>query len=384
MLPGGTDRLYRRILSAGRRHYVHVEVWSGLGRKLGELIPRQFEGEDDPGGLCFYSGSVSATLGSRVTRNLQITVPFNLYPVEATDLLAPFGNEIRAFRGVLTGDGSRRYTWPVFRGRIRTVEQTLSTGQVSVSCADRAADVVDADFVNPQNSQPHNTIFGEFVRLIRDALPDATLGASDSFSTRVKPLTWELNRSSALDEMATSGSGIWYALADGSFVMRVLPWTVRKQPVLTLSDGPGGAITDWTRSRSRESIYNVVTVTGERLNGDAPVYATASDNVATSPTYVKGGFGLRSLLSRLQTPGTKGSAQGAAATLLSNSIAPTETFNFHMPPDASMELGDVLLLRIRGQNIIQVVSGLTMPLDLRSDMMVSTRSLVVNRLEAGA
>jgi len=384
MLPGGTDRLYRRVLTAGHQHYVHIEVWSGLGRKLADLIQRDFQGEDDPGGLCFFGGSVSANLNSRVTRNLQITVPFDLYPQSATDLLAPFGNEIRAFRGVMLGDGSRRYTWPVFRGRIRTVDQTLSTGQVSVSCADRAADVVDADFVNPQNSQPQNTIYQEFVRLVRDAVPDAQFGSSDAFALRVKPLTWELNRASALDEMATAGSGIWYALADGSFVMRLLPWTVKKDPVLSMSDGPNGVITDWTRSRSRESIYNVVTVSGERLNGDAPVYATAFDNEPTSPTYVKGGFGLRSLLSRLQTPGTTGGAQGAASTLLANSIAPVETCSLHMVPDAALELGDVLTVQIGGARIVQVVSGLTMPLDLRSDMMVSTRSLVVNRLKGGA
>lgn len=381
MLAGGTDTLYRDALAAGQRHYVQVEVWSGLGVKLGTLIPEQYVGTDDDGGLVFFSGQVSATLNSRVTRNLQLTVPFDLYPEQPTDLLAPFGNELRVFRGLLLGDGSKKYTWPVFRGRIRDVEQSSSSGQVTVTCADRAADVVDAQFVNPQNSQTANTIYTEFIRLVRDVVVDAEFGVSDSFNTRVKALTWELDRAAAIDEMATSGGGLWYALADGKFVMRVVPWTQKKDPVLTMTDAQGGTIVGWTRSRSRESIYNVVTVSGERLSGDAPVYATAQDSVPTSPTYVNGSFGIRSMLKRLQTAATIGGAQGAAYTLLANAIAPVETWQINVVPDAALELGDVLTIDIGGTQRTQVVSGLTMPLDLRGDMMVSTRSLVVNRLE---
>jgi hypothetical protein len=380
MLAGGTDALYRDVLAAGHEHYVRIEVWSGTGSPLAMLIPAADRG-DPEGGLVFYSGTITATLGSRVTRNLQIGVPFDLYPADPGDLLAPFGNELRVFRGVRLGDGSAKYTWPVFRGRIRDVAQSGSSAEVLVSCADRAADVVDAEFVSPQSSQTVNTVYTEFVRLVSDAVPDAEFGTSDTFSTPVKPLTWELDRAAALDEMASSASAVWYALADGSFVMRVLPWTVASSPVITLTDKDGGTVNDWTAKRSRESIFNVVTVSGERLNGDAPVYATASDNNPASPTYVGGGFGVRSLLERLQTPSTQVAAQGAAATLLANSVAPVEAWDLTLTPDASLELGDVLSLDINGRvGVIQVVSGLTMPLDLSGDMMVSTRSLVLSKV----
>lgn len=379
MLSGGTDALYRDALAAGHRHYVRVEVWSGTGNILTSLIPAERGGEPE-GGLCFYTGDVSATLTSRVTRTLQMSVPFDLYPNDVTDLLAPFGNEVRAFRGVLLADGSDRYVWPVFRGRIRDVQQSASRASVSVTCSDRAADVTDNEFVNPQNSQTTNTVYTEFVRLIRDALVDAEFGTSDPFLTPVKQLTWELSRSAALDEMATAASAIWYALADGSFVLRKLPWTQKANPILTLTDQPGGTVNDWSVSRSRSSIYNVVTVSGERLNGDTPVYATQQDTDPTSPTYVGGGFGIRSLLSRLQTPASQPGAQGAAATLLANSVAPTEAWDLTLTPDAALELGDVLTLKINGREVVQVVSGMTMPLDLSGEMLVSTRSLVLSKI----
>jgi hypothetical protein len=58
-----------------------------------------------------------------------------------------------------------------------------------------------------------------------------------------------------------------------------------------------------------------------------------------------------------------------------------EAWDLTLTPDASLELGDVLSLDINGRvGVIQVVSGLTMPLDLSGDMMVSTRSLVLSKV----
>jgi len=379
MLPGGADQLYRDVLATGMGHFVRLEVWSGLGAPLATLIPAQLRGEPE-GGLCFYNGTVSATLNSRVTRELQFSVPYDLYPLSPLDLLAPFGNEIRAYRGVRLGDGSDVYTWQVFRGRIRQVRQ-YSTGNVTVTCTDRAADVTDHEFVSPQNSQTGNSVFLEFVRLVSDAVPDATFGASDEFITQVQPLTWELSRSAALDELARTMGAVWYSLANGDFVMRRYPWTQPSPPVVTLTDAPGGTVNYWEALRDRNMIYNVVTVSGERLNGDVPVYGTAMDTNPLSPTYVEGGFGVRSLLDRLQTPSTPGRAQGAAQERLAVSVAPVESFQLRCVVDASLELGDVVTLNIEGREVTQVVSALSVPLGVDNDMFVSTRSLVLNTLE---
>jgi uncharacterized protein DUF5047 len=377
MLPGGNDPLYRAVLASGAQHFVRIEVWSGLGFPLDTLIPPQRDGEPE-GGLCFYNATVTATLNSRVTRELQFSVPYDMYPVETTDLLAPFGNEIRAFRGVKLGDGSTTYTWQVFRGRIRQVQQ-YSTGNVTILCTDRASDVVDNAFVTPQNSQTSNSILTEFQHLVVDAVPDATFGVSDQFDSPVQQLTWELDRGAALDEMARAVGAVWYCLANGDFVMRKFPWTQAQVPVVRMSTAD--VINGWSALRDRNAIYNVVTVTGERLNGQAPVYGTAADEDPGSPTYVNGGFGVRSLLDRLQTPSTQGGAEGAARERLAASIAPIEAFQLRCAADASMELGDAVTLDIEGREVLQVVSSLSVPLGVDGDMFVSTRSMVINELE---
>lgn len=376
MLPGGMDPLYRSALAAGHRQYVRIEVWSGDGVALEPLIPAHLRG-DPEGGLAVISGSLSATLTSRVARNLSITVSDELYPRLETDLLAPFGNEIRAFSGILLGDGSDQYVWQVFRGKIQEVSMDNASGTCTVTCADRAAQVADNAFVSPQNSQPGNTINLEWQRLIVDALADATFGASDTFAKTIEALTWEFDRASALDEMSRSVGALWYPLANGDFVLRRLPWTFAAPLVFSFTDDEGGTITSFAARRSREAIFNTVTVTGERLNGDVPVHAVAQDSSPGSPTRVTGPFGVKSRVERLQTPSTQGGAQSTAEALLRAYIAPVEEFTLQMVPDAALELGDAGTLVLDSREAVQVVTAFMLPLDLSGSMTVSTRSLVV-------
>lgn len=375
MLAGGTDSLYRDVLAAGHRKYVRLDVYASNGMLLNSLIPAPLTG-DPEGGLCLLSGSVTATLASRVARTLNISVPGELFPNEPSDLLAPFGNEIRAYVGVTLGDGYTGYSWQVFRGRIRMATKS-SSGDCQITCTDRANDVLDVAFASPQNSQAGNFVVAEFQRLVVDAVPDATFGASDNFLKRVEPLTWEFDRGSALDEIARSVAALWYPLANGDFVIREIPWTVAASPVLTLTDQVGGTVNAWTRSRSREQIFNSVTVTGERLNGDVPVFATAIDTNVASPTYIAGGFGVKSIVERLQTPSTQGGAQSTADALLRSYVAPVQQWTLDMVPDAALELGDVAQVMVDGADVTQVVTGFTLPLDLSGNMSVSTRSLVL-------
>jgi len=387
MLPGGDDELYRRVLGTPHEHYARIEVWSGLGVQL-EVLERQVPLPDDgprtAAGLVFLPGTqVSASLGQQVARTLNLTVPSYLYPVLPSDLLAPFGNEIRAFYGVRLGDGDLTYVWQVFRGKIQDVSMEAGAGVCSVVCEDRGRDVLDVGFVRPENSNAGDQVIVEFQRLINGAVTDATFGTSDVPATLVRPLTWQQDRGGALDELAQAVGALWYALANGDFVMRTYPWARAQDPVVTLTDADGGSVQGWQVSRSRSRIYNTVTVSGERLNGDMPVFATAQDTNPVSPTYVGGGFGIRSYLSRLQTPSTQGGAAGVAQQLLRTAISPTELWNLDVTPDAALELGDPVRLLIDGRDVVQVVAGFTLPLDLSGNMSVAVRSMVVGTVDEG-
>lgn len=383
MLDGGLDPIYRRLLAGAHEPVVRVEVWSRAGR-LAAMSPKD---QDDAGdnSLVYLSGSsMQATLSSQVSRNLTLNVPWHMYPVATTDLLNPYGREIRAYRGVRVRGSRTPYMWQIFRGKIQRVTRSKQNGFCTVTCADRAQDVLDHGFVRPQNSVPGNLINVEFQRLVLGAVPDAEFGESDQFDEQTQALAWEFNRSGAVEEMFSSAGALWYALADGKFVTRRYPWAVPGSPIITLTDGPGGVILTADESRSRQDLYNVVTATGERLNGDAPVNAVAQDDTPGSITDINGEFGVRSMLMRRVSPSTEGGAQGAADAMLRTTITPTETVSWTQSPDAAVQLGDVVGLDVNGRTgIIQVISSFGIPLDIGPAMSVQGRSQVIGVVEAG-
>jgi hypothetical protein len=380
MLPGGTDPFYRRLLTAGHLHYARIEVWRA-GVRQAILAPYSDTNTD---GLVFMPGSsLSATLTSAVARNLTLVVPYDLFPDEPDALLNPYGSEIRAFYGVTTATGSLTYTWEVFRGKIGNPRANRRSGTCTITCADRAEQVLDAGFVNPQNAQTNNSVSTEFQRLVVDAVPDAEFGPGDTFPQLVSPMAWDFSRTSAIEEMMSSVGALWYPLADGRFVTRRYPWAIPGPPVVTLSERVPGELLDWTKSRDRKGVFNVVTATGERLNGDVPVVATASDTNPLSPTFVDGPFGIRSLPLRRQTPSTQGGALAAAEARLRTALALTVDWAWQVPPDASLELGDIVLLEVDGRFVTQVVQAFQLPLDLSAPMTVQGRAQVIGDVEAG-
>lgn len=368
MLDGGLDRMYRAALATSHQAYALVEVLDGNQEVL----------EPD---LVFIKGTVTATLTSRISRVCDVTVHEDLYPYDADGLLAPYGNIIRATRGIEMADGTR-FAWVVFIGRIQ--DARLNTdGTCTIQAADFAADVLESRFLVPESSVPTATVTNETIRLITDGFPQATFTDVTLYDVPVRARTWQLDRGQALDEMATSVGAFWYPLADGSFTLRPYPWTVGAAPVVTYSDtGPLGSVSNSQASRSRADVFNSLTVTGERLNGDVAVFALAQDTNPASVTYIDGNFGRRHQLLRLQTPGTAGAAQNAANDNLRRLIAPVDAWGWTMSVDAALELGDAVQLDVRGRTgIIQVVSGMRVPLDLATDMQVVGRAQIANILE---
>lgn len=370
MLPGGTDGLYRDALASPHKLYARIDVYDGYQSDavlLAENIP-------------FTSATVTAALTNRVARQLSLGIDKSWYPETNDGILAPYGNVIRAYRGIEMGDGNTTYVWPVFAGRIQYVQKD-SSGLVQLEASDFAAEVVDFGFENPENSSAGSLIPAEVMRLINQVLPGVGFGTFDDYTEVVKQLTWEQDRGAALDEMAFSVGSYWYPLADGQFVLRKYPWTVSAPPILTLSDGPGGTVTAWAASRSRATVFNSVIVSGERLNGDRPALGIARDLSPGSPTEYGGNFGVRTEFLRLQTPGSDGAAMTAAQDALRRDISLQEAWSWDMAPDASLELGDVITLDADGEtDVIQVVESFSIPLDLSGPMAVTGRSLIVPAL----
>lgn len=364
MLTGGLDGLYRAALATPHEPIIRAEVWRGTDRIVDDL----------PIG----NGEVTATLTSRVSRIASLVTYEPFY-----DEVSPFTDTLRCFRGIRLGDGTP-LEWPVFVGRL-TDSQLDADGLVTFNAEDNAGAVLENGFTVPENSTVGAGVRDEIQRIISDRFPGALFGPSDEYFQRVPALTWEHDPGQALDEMATAVGSYWYALATGRFVLRRFPWTIDSPAILTLSDGDGGTILSAVPHKDRRGVYNQVTATGERVDGTAPVFYTASDDNPDSLTYVGGPFGIRNKLLTLNTPDNVDVARGAAFDYLRRSTAHVESWTFVSVPDAALELGDVLELHARGRRAPrQVVASISMPLVIEGTMQVSCRAQVVGSLDVTA
>lgn len=375
---GGLDAQYRDALTRSHNVYNQVDVLARDGTVL-------YSGGIGSG-LPFIDGSVRATLSSRVARVLSLTVDRSWFPllgngaVDTGGLLAPFGNRLKAWRGITYGDGTV-VRFPVFSGRIEQIQMSRS-GSVTLGANDLAADVVSAQFEVPQSSIPTNTISTEFRRLVRDAVPDAVFGTSDLTGTKIAPVAWQSDRAQALDDMSATVAMTWYPLADGSFVQRLTPWTKPGQVAqITLIDGtdaaPGayGTISDWTITVSRTGVYNSVVFTSERQDGSTPVFATVRDLNPVSPTYYLGNFGKAPFLIQNQAALTQSQCLSAAQSTLKSATAITQTWDpVSIVPDASLELGDLVTMKADKAASTQVITGFTLPMRETGDMSLSLRA----------
>lgn len=365
MLAGGLDAMYRRALAGSHRSYARVEVWR-QGVKLSD-------------GIEFSEGQVQANLQSRVARNLNLTVPETSVPVlnDPDGLLTPYGNELRAFKGIELGDNSLKFVWPVFRGLIRTIADD-GEGGVQIVAADRGQQVVDAGFEVPQTSAVGARVSTEVQRLISEAVNDAEFRIEGDFPIPVPELTWEYDRARGLDEMCDAVGGLWYALADGEFIMRPVPWATPPASVLDIYDGVGGTVLKAAGELTNEGVYNSVTAVGERTDGTDPVYA----NVKNAESYL-GPLGPRFKLLRLQTPTTEGGCLGAASAYLKRTGALGEQWSWQQTIDPALELGDAVRLhtRRRAGSVVQIVSQFSYPLQASGQMNVTGRQLTLGVLD---
>lgn len=376
MLSPANPGLFAQAVNLPHRMTVRVSVLNGQGDKLEEIDI------DD--------GSVSATLGSQVTRTAELLVPPALSPKTESGLLYPNGNRLFIERGIDLGCGDADLL-PVFHGRIQTIWDTPGS-PLKVKAVDLAGDVRDAGFVVPTNSVPTAPIQEEFQRLVRGALPTATFGPSDLFSPLVGERTWDTDRAQALDDLANSVGAFWWTLADGRFVIRRVPWTIPQTPVLRLVDAMRASVCDtgepvpaadlpylWasssTRERSREQVANVVTVSAELVSGVPPLVFSAADNDPASVTYIGGNFGIKSKAVRSDVAQSAAQVQTMAETTLKRSKAVLDNWSFQAVPDPRVELGDCVDVACQNVTSVQVVAAFRMPLTPTGRMDIGTRAL---------
>jgi hypothetical protein len=348
--------------------YTRVEAWRG-GVQLLDNLP-------------IIDGSVRGTLQSRVTRELNLTVPPRYFPASASAMLAPFGTELRVWRGVGLGGVTYHpsYVWPVFRGPINTAKWSTG-GAFAINAIDRAGDVATSDFLAPLSATEGDSLHQKVRELISEAADDAEFDTFTLPDRALPMLSWDENRGRALDDLAGAAGGFWYALADGTFTLRPVPWVYSTGvPVLTL-DPDNPILRDASIEFSREDVYNMIVARAERTDGSPPARYVTRVTDTTSPIRFAGPFGRRPLHYPVQGAANSAGLQLVAETLKQRSQALAETWSAKITPFPALELGDLLYLDVLGpddkrRRSKQVVAGFALPLTGDGDMDLTLRALM--------
>lgn len=359
---------YKLALPQSHHRVNRVTVRTPGGTLLADHIP-------------IIGGSVRAQLASRVTRVASFVLSDEWFPVFETDPLSPAHAIVTIESGIAypTGEEER---FPVFTGRISSVRRGRN-GDVTFRADDLAAEVVAADFETPVNSQLGGSVVAEAERLITEAYPNAVFGDHDVTDATVPRLTWDDDRGKAVDDLAAAVEGRWFALGDGSFVLRRYAYT-DTTPVVTLTDGDEsdplngrmGILTSAETEVTADGAYNSVVVLAERLDGGDPIRVIERNINPLSAYVYDGDFGRRVQKIRMQSAAAISDAQRVARSQLEAAGALTRQWSLRLTPDMTLEPNDVIGVRWRGVRDIQIIDSITYPLDARTSMSVSGRSSV--------
>ena len=355
MLP--TTPTYRQILPLPHKRAFSIDV-------------TDINGTVRASGIKPLNGDVTAALTQRVTRSAEFTLEDVWYPATADDALSPEHAVVHISAGIEYGNGLTE-TFPIFTGRVDTVNRNPD-GSVAFTCYDLAADVIGYRFEQPRSTAAA-TALQEIRDLITEALPQAAFGTDTVTDTPTPQLTWDEDRGSALDDLASSLGGRWYALGDGSFVVREFSY-VAGPIVATYADGPQGVVIRATASRSRSGAFNSVVVVSERTDGTDPVRVPARVNNPSNPLFFGGLYGKVSQIIKVQTPLSQTQAQTLAETQLNASAALREQWSVDMVPDMALEPGDTVDLAYRGRTATQIVDRIRYPLNNNETMQLVGRA----------
>ena len=304
------------------------------------------------------NGEVSQSASADIRSALTLTVTAK-WPTAASDLLAPYGNEIYIERGLAYGNGQTVWVGLGYY-RINTPQQELvPDGPVTITGSDRMAGVIDAKFIRPQQFSQTMTRrqLSEF--LVQDALgPLAVVEWDDPAVADApigRPIVVEQDRYGVLKDLADSvGKSVFFDYR-GICLFRTRP-DITGAASFTVDAGRNGVMVSMSRNLTRDGVYNAVVCTGEGADTNTPAYAVVADFSDDSPTRYGGRFGKVPDFYSSPLIVTQAQAVTAGTERLKTQLGLPYKVTLGLVPNPALEPEDVIAVaypnRARSQNLL--------------------------------
>lgn len=337
-------------------------------------------------GLPVTSGSVDvdSTRATRRTCTLALADRASqlaeLIPKQPGDRLAPYGSEIKIYRGLML-PGEVEWLLPVGHFRIATCDVTDDGNGISMAISgyDRSRAVslarFDVAYVIAAGTDVIAAIKGilaysqgsQSISVITQTANTGTVAALRVIDAEADP--WATCQSLATE----IGCEIFFNV-NGSCVIRDQPSPSAGNIADTYTFGPTSKFTKMTNSLTDDPGYNGVVVYGEPP-GVTPIVAEHFDDNPESPTYYLGPYGSRPTFLRSQYIATQAQADAAALGLFNASVGITEQVKMSVIPNPQLEAGDVVLVQYQDLGIDDrfIVESFSLPLGQDSTSDITCR-----------
>lgn len=331
-------------------------------------------GSESLGDIPVIGGYVTATLGTRGGRDAFFTTPRSVLD---RGLLNPLTDQVVLRTGV---HGYLDIT--LFTGRVDTTSFD-EAGIASIALLSVAAEAIRDDFIVPWVATSPAAA-PELALILQDVNP---LWGVDIAEASSVPLTgqqvWESDRGQALDQVASGANLIWQPDRYGSFRVFDNPYLIgpplASESVIMFVDGQNGALVQVDDSKTRQGVYNSITVVMERTDNTQPLRFTVQDTNPASITVFGGVFGRQNKV--VKNPATEDPAL-LASRLLRQSLALRRSWTIRVPHVPILDPGDVFTLWYRNEVTAQVVETVQYGLAAGDSGLITSRELVSMELEA--
>ncbi|MCW6008508.1 DUF5047 domain-containing protein [Micromonospora sp. CPCC 205371] len=339
------------------------------------VAPGQTGVDPDGTAIKILSGDVSMDANAAIRSTLDLTTEGGLWPARASDLLAPYGNEIFVRRGIAFGGGATEWV-SLGYFRIESPEQEDAPfGAIRVAGRDRMAGLADARLLAPRQFTAGVTLSAVFGQLVGEVYPGAVIEWDDNTDTSTlgRSVIAEEDRHAFLADLVVAAGKIWFWDHRGVLVIKSPPDPAT--PVVDVDYGQGGVLVSLSRRLTREGVYNAVVATGEGADTAAPARGVAVDGNPHSPTYWDGPFGKVPRFYSSPFITTDAQARAAAASLLQRSLGLPYAVDFSAVPNPAVEPDDPIRVRNSGSRPpeIHVIERMSIGLTVDAPLTASTR-----------
>lgn len=363
-----TSASYKSAVVADHTVIVKAEVWSS-DRKLINLS--------------IDKGKVSVSTSNAIRRSCEIHLTTdrtttNLVPDDGFDYLAPFGNQLRVYRGIQYTDGTEEYIpLGVFVITEVLVKDTNEGIDVTVRGEDKSI-IVSRNKWTGAYQMVSGTLEASLTALLQNRYPDIEVNFPVTNVT-VNQVILGADRgvdpwADAVEIAQLVGYDIFFDV-NGVCVMKQFPTLDASAVVATYEEGNGTTITSLDRTISTKETYNGVIYTVEGSQVTTPIRVEVWDEDTTSPTYRYGVFGSVPTFITTNLISTATEAVKAATLLLNTYIGQQEQISFQSIVDASLDVNDVIYVKSVGSKVDRtvIVDSMDIPLDYTSGLSITTR-----------